>query len=529
MLVQRLARIASEYPLQTALVYNQTRLTYPQLYEQVSQLSRGLKSLGLGPSDCVAIILPNCPEFVVSFYAIAHIQAILLPLNPLFNAAEIQYYLQDSQVKAIITHSQWAASCEAILQKLDQDITLIGIDQAPANGIAWNDLLQTAAEPNELQAVETSATGLAHEPISLLPDSFDSAPKIDLLYQYSSGSTGRPKRVSRTQANLWHEVENFTATTKVTPSDRILCLVPLFHAHGLGNCLLAATYTGATLVLLEPVLRKGKPVEVPFVFRRARVLELIEQEGITILPGVPYIFGTLAETPPETPANLSTLRLCFSAGNFLSRETFDRFQQRFGILVRQLYGCTEAGSVAINLEAGEAIAPNSVGLPLQNIEVKIVSEQGQDLPPDAIGEVVIYSPSLTCGYHNQPELNRDAFRNGAFLTGDLGKKDSQGRLYITGRKKIFIDTGGRKVDPLEIEDILIDHPKIKEAVVVGTKGSHEGELIKAVVVSHDHCEEQEILSYCRGRLADFKVPRIIDFRDEIPKSPLGKVLRKNLV
>jgi long-chain acyl-CoA synthetase len=270
---------------------------------------------------------------------------------------------------------------------------------------------------------------------------------------------------------------------------------------------------------------------VPFVFRRPRVLELIEKEKATILPGVPYIFNTLAEAPADTQVDLSTLRLCFSAGNFLSKDIFDKFLQRFGIPIRQLYGCTEAGSVAINLDNQLEKTYDSVGLPMKNVEIKIVDDEGKELPVGMSGEIIIKSQALTSGYYNMPELNQQAFKGGWFLTGDLGKKDEFGRLYITGRKKILIDTGGRKVDPLEIEDILITHPKIKEAVVVGVKGAFAGELIKAVIVQQglEKCEEQEISSYCKEQLAEFKIPRIIEFRDEIPKSPLGKILRKDLV
>ena len=333
----------------------------------------------------------------------------------------------------------------------------------------------------------------------------------------------------RTQHNLFHGATNFTSTAKVRALDNILCIVPLFHAHGLENCLLAATCTGATLIFLEEVVQNGTSVEVPFIFRCPRVLELIQKEKVTILPGVPYIFMALAETRYEPEPDLSNLRLCFSAGNFLAKDNFDKFNQKFGIPVKQLYGCTEAGAISINLESGPEIRYDSVGLPLNNVEIKIIDEQGSEVPGGVTGEIVIKSQALTSGYYNMPELNQEAFKDGYFFTGDLGKKDEKGRLYITGRKKLFIDTGGHKVDPLEIEDVLITHPKVEEAVVVGTKGPYAGELIKAVIVLKDTCKEQDIISYCKDKLAGFKIPKIIEFREEIPKSPLGKILRKNLI
>ena len=509
MLEKLLVKAVENYPEQTAIVYDKLRISYAELYAKIAGLSKGLSERGIGQGDRLALILPNCPEFVFSFFAIAKLKAIAVPLNHLFKAEEISYYVSDSNVKAIVTDAKRAKMCREIIAEIGQPIELIVVDDEQA-ATYFYDLIKPVESSKDERS--TAFTG-------------------EVIYQYSSGSTGRPKRVGRTQENLYHEVSNFTQTARVTSSDRILCLVPLYHAHGLGNCLLAALGNGATLVILEQVWQKGMPVEIPFVFRRTRVLELIQQEQITILPAVPYIFNTLAETPPETQADLSTLRLCFSAGNFLSKDIFDKFRDRFGVPVRQLYGCTEAGSVSINLDEQPEKTWNSVGVPMKNVEIKIIDDEGKELPNGTSGEVAIASSALTTGYHNLPELNQQAFRDGKFFTGDLGMIDEEGRLYITGRKKILIDTGGRKVDPIEIEDVLVSHSKVKEAVVVGVKGPFAGEIVKAVIVlkNSQDCPEQEITSYCKERLAEFKVPKIIEFRDEIPKSPLGKILRKALV
>jgi long-chain acyl-CoA synthetase len=509
MLEKLLVKAVENYPEQTAIVYDKLRISYAELYAKIAGLSKGLSALGIVQGDRLALILPNCPEFVFSFFAIAKLKAIAVPLNHLFKAEEISYYVSDSNVKAIVTDAKRAKMCREIIAEIGQPIELIVVDDEQA-ATYFYDLIKPVESSKDERS--TAFTG-------------------EVIYQYSSGSTGRPKRVGRTQENLYYEVTNFTETARVTSSDRILCLVPLYHAHGLGNCLLAALGNGATLVILEQVWQRGMPVEIPFVFRRTRVLELIQHEQITILPAVPYIFNTLAETPPETQADLSTLRLCFSAGNFLSKDIFDKFRDRFGVPVRQLYGCTEAGSVSINLDEQPEKTWNSVGVPMKNVEIKIIDDEGKELPNGTSGEVAIASSALTTGYHNLPELNQQAFRDGKFFTGDLGMIDEEGRLYITGRKKILIDTGGRKVDPIEIEDVLVSHSKVKEAVVVGVKGPFAGEIVKAVIVlkNAQDCPEQEITSYCKERLAEFKVPKIIEFRDEIPKSPLGKILRKALV
>lgn len=511
MLEQNLVKIAREYPEKTAVVDGHANTTYRELQGLVEGFSSGLHDLGVRRADCIAVVLPNCTEFVVSFYAAAKLNAVFLPLNHLFKEEELSYYINDSDAKVIITDTTRAELCRQIISQSEGAIELVTVDGTVPSSTYFYDLIL----PKEPETETADKSAVAEE---------------NFLYQYSSGSTGRPKRVGRTQHNLYHEVNNLTQTVSITATDKIFCLVPMYHAHGLGNCLLASIHNGATLVILEQFRQQGIPMEVPFIFRRLRVLEAIAQEQITILPAVPYIFHTLAETPPDTQADLKSLRLCFSAGNFLPQDTFERFKARFGICIKQLYGCTEAGSVAIDLD--ETDKPyGSVGRPMQNVEIKIISDRQTQLPVGEVGEIAIASQTLTSGYHNMPELNQQAFVDGAFFTGDLGKIDESGRLYITGRKKILIDTGGRKVDPIEIEDVLLTHFKIREAVVVGVKGFFAGEIVKAVIVPQEGeiCEEREISDYCKARLAEFKVPKIVEFREEIPKSPLGKVLRKALV
>lgn len=509
MLTQLLAKAASNDPNRTAIVCGNIRMSYQELYTKVEGFSRGLNSIGVGQEDCVAFLLPNCPEFVIGFYAVAKLNGIVLPLNHLFKIEEIGYYLADSDVKFIITDSKRADLCLKAISNINKTIELIVVDEVHSLAKYFRDLI--LVEESESKAALSKSD--------------------DVLYQYSSGSTGRPKRVSRTQENLYHETKNFAETAKVNSSDRILCVVPLYHAHGLGNCLLAAICNGATLIILEQSKQNDVSVEVPFVFKVPRILNLIKTEQITILPGVPYIFKAMAEFPTSKGADLSTVRLCFSAGNFLDKDVFKTFLRRFGIPIRQLYGCTEAGAISINLDKNSEETWNSVGIPPKNVEIEIIGEHGNRLATGAVGEVVIKSPTLTKGYYNLPKLNQQAFKNGTFLTGDLGRCDSAGRLYITGRKKILIDTGGRKVDPVEVEDILSSHSKVKEAVVIGVKEPHSGEIVKAIIVPNklEEFSEQELFSYCKERLAEFKVPKIVELRDEIPKSPLGKILRKHLV
>jgi long-chain acyl-CoA synthetase len=330
------------------------------------------------------------------------------------------------------------------------------------------------------------------------------------MLQFSSGSTGRSKRVARTHRNLAREAEMLSATTGLGPEDRILCAVPLFHTYGLGNCLLAPLRVGASSLLVEK-------------FQRQEVLETLARA--TVFPGVPFIFGILGDSAGPKGLDLSSLRLCMSAGAPLPRETFERFRARYGVVIRQQYGSTETGCVAINLAADPE--PESVGPPIRDVELRIVPREGSEGAPGA-GEVAVRSPAMAEAYFGNEALTRERFRDGYLLTGDLGWRDAQGHLRLSGRSKIFINTATHKVDPSEVEALIRTHEKVAEVVVLGVPGSYGAEVVKAVVIPKAACGEGEIVDHCRGRLADYKLPRIVEFREELPRSPLGKVLKKYL-
>ncbi|MCC5637004.1 acyl--CoA ligase [Nostoc sp. CHAB 5844] len=510
MLNQLLYKTFKAYPEKTAIVYDKRRINYRELYSQVIRFSKALELLNIKKDDCVAIILPNCPEFIISFYAITRLKAIALPLNPAFKESEISFCINDTGASIIITDLAQSEVCRQIISQTDRKIKLILVDEATSSDLLFDALIKNEADEFEEIATTYNAYGGY------------------ALYQYSSGTTEKPKRVCRTQKSIFHEASNIVSTLNITESDTILCVVPMFHAYGFGECLLAATSTGATLVILEQFIQDNVPVVMPFVFRCPRILNLIETEKITILPGVPYMYSIFVGTSYQTPADFSSLRLCIASGNFLAKDIFDKFIERFKIPIRQLYGCTEAGSVAINLSEPDELPYDSIGWPMNNVKINVMDDEGNELPPGIVGELAIKSETLVTEYHNLPEENKKAFRNGYFFTGDLGKKDEQNRLYLTGRKKLLIDTGGAKVNPIEIEAVLMTHPQVEEAVVVGVKGPLDGELLKAVIVIKGECNKQEILSFCKTKLADFKIPRIIEFRNEIAKTSLGKIIRSQV-
>ena len=463
------------------LVHGQQRIGWAEVRERADRLTQGLAALGLGPGDPVALVLGNVPAFAISFFAIARLGGVVVPLNPQFKEAEFAFHFDEAGVKAVVREGD--AGVEVV-----RDGDAVSLERLMAEGSG---------------TVEGAAIADA-----------------EAVYQYSSGSTGRPKRVPRTHRQLSAEADSLFVTAAVVPDDVIFCTIPLFHTYGLGCCLLAAVRAGATLVLAENAH--------PFILSRVQVLGEVERERATILPAVPYTFRLLAEAPGS--ADLSSLRLCISASNALPRATFDVFERKFGVPVRQMYGCTEAGAVSLNLDEDPGAAVTSVGRPLQGVEVSIVDDEGAELEVGRNGEVVIRSAAMTAGYAGMDDLNAIAFREIGYFSGDRGRLDEAGRLFITGRKKLLIDVAGDKVDPIEVEDVLAVHPKVSEVVVVGVASEVAGEqLIKAVVVPRRECQERELIRYCKERLADYKVPQLVEFREEIPRNPAGKVLRGYLV
>lgn len=497
MLMSLLYEQAEARPEQAALVYRDERIGYAELVERVERVASGLLQRGIGPGDAVGLALRDDPWFVTCFHSIAALGARIVPVNPAFKQPELEFCFRAAGVRAVISDERTAGVCERILAGFDRPAEVISASPAHGQSLTLETLLESG-----------SAERLAPR----RPDEI-------FVYQYSSGSTGRPKLVPRTHGQCAAEAELYGAIG-FTAEDKILGAIPLFHTYGMGACLFGGAISGATVVILED--------PHPFLLKRHRALELIEAEGVTVFPGVPFNFRLMADAPAA--ADLSSLRLCYSAGTALPRSSFEAFGERFGVLVRQLYGSTETGIITANTSEDAIATFESVGSPLGEVRVEIVDDDGASLPVGELGEVTVKSPAATNGYAEMDEPNRRAFREGWYFTGDLGRLDEEGMLYLAGRKKLLIEVGGYKVDPIEVQDVIEAHPSVDEAIVVGVPGKVEGEeLVKAVAVPGGECDERELIAFCRERLANFKVPQVVEFRDEIPKSPLGKVLRKYLV
>ena len=498
MLLQLLYEHAEVEPDRTAVVYRDERLNFAALVERIERLASGLSGLGIGPGDAVGLVLRDDPWFLASFHAVAALGAKVVPANPAFKQPELEFWFRTTGVRAVISDERTAGVCERIVAGFDYPVQVIGSGAGHGSALTLADLVERGG-------AERFAPRSPEEP---------------LVGQFSSGSTGRPKRLDRTHGQCVAEAEAYLALGMGT-EDKILAAVPLFHTWGMGACIFGAAISGASLVILED--------PHPFLLKRHRALELIEAEAVTIFPGVPFNFRLMADSP--SAADLSSLRLCFTAGMAMPRETFETFGERFGVLVRQLYGSTETGMIAANLSDDPVATFESVGKPVKGIQLSIVDDDGDSVPAGEIGEVTVAGAAVTHGYGDLPELTAIAFRDGRYFTGDLGRLDAAGMLFLEGRKKLLIETGGFKVDPIEVEAVLVKHPAVAEAVVIGADSEIAGEQrVKAVLVAAGaEPDPREIVVYCRERLANFKVPQEVEFREEIPKSPLGKVLRKYLV
>ena len=499
MLMELLYAQAEARPEHTALIYRDQRLSNAELIERIERLANALAERGIGAGSAVGLVLRDDPWFVTCFYAITALGAIVVPVNPSFKQAELEFCFGSAEVGAVISDERAAGVCQRIVAGFKQPVEVISTSAAHGQALT----LESLAEQGSAQRLSARD------------------PEEAFVYQFSSGSTGRPKRVPRTHGQCAAEAELYRSLG-FNAEDRILCAIPFFHTWGMGACLFGSAVSGATLVILED--------PHPFLLMRQRALELIERERLTLFPGVPFNFRLLAEAPAE--ADLSSLRLCFSAGTALPRSSFEAFGERFGVLVRQLYGSTETGIMTANMSADPVSTFESVGAPVGAVGIEILDEDENPVSNGEPGEVTVTSPAMTAGYEGSgmEEVNRQAFRQGRLFTGDLGRLDRDGMLYLVGRKKLLIEIGGYKVDPIEVEDVIAVHPSVAEAIVVGVGGEVEGEeIVKAVVVASAGCEERELIAFCRERLANYKVPQLIEFREEIPKSPLGKVLRKYLV
>lgn len=514
-------------PGKIAIHFMGKELTYKELYESALKFANYLQGLGVEKGDRIAIMLPNCPQAVIAYYGIMYAGGIVVQTNPLYTERELQYQMADSGAKVILGLDILYPRITKILKETQiENVIITGIkDYLP---FPKNLVYPFIQKKQYGFSVKVEHSGMNHlfveimrsAPLKEITVPFDFEEDLALL-QYTGGTTGFPKGVMLTHKNLIANTMMCNAWLYKCEEGKevVLGILPFFHVYGM------------TTVLILSVMTKNKMVLMP-KFDVEDTLKTIDKQKPTLFPGAPTIYIGLLNHPDIGKYNLSSIKACLSGSAPLPVEVQERFETITGGKLVEGYGLTETSPVThANFIWGERIS-GSVGIPWPNTDSVILrSGETEILPPGEMGEIAIKGPQVMKGYWNRPEDTAMSFADGWFLTGDLGYMDENGYFYIVDRKKDMIIAGGYNIYPREVEEILYEHEAIQECVVAGIPDPYRGETVKAyIVLKEGHSvTEKELNEYCRQNLAAYKVPRAYEFRTELPKTAVGKILRRTLV
>ncbi len=502
-----------EYPERIALIFRDQPTSFGEMAVAVRRLAAGFAALGIQPGERIGILLPNCPPFVYAYYAAAMIGAVVVPSNPLLKPAELAYIWKDCDLRLIVTVPQLLPVVQAARQSLPglrHIVSILPREQMP-DPTAGEGIEGFLTLP-ELMGQGAGRLAAGQELVSPARNTQDCAVII-----YTSGTTGYPKGAMLSHFNLMRNVQQVQAAFHFFPDDRFITILPLFHAFAGTVCMHTALAVGAASVLMEN-------------FAPARALETLEKHGVTIFCGVPAIFQGILQYSPDRDYDLAKLRILVSGGAPLPAAILHALEDRFHLPVLEGDGPTECSpATSVNPLVGVRKV-GSVGLPLPDVEVAIFDDDDSPVPTNALGEIVVRGDNVMLGYLNQPEATAEAMRGGWYHTGDIGKIDSDGYIYILDRKKDMILVGGLNVYPREIEEVLFHHPAVADAAVIGLPDAMRGEEVTAVIVLRPNvtASERELIAYCRERLANYKVPRRILYRETLPRGGTGKVVKRLL-
>ncbi|MGP3779874.1 long-chain-fatty-acid--CoA ligase [Halanaerobium saccharolyticum] len=490
-----ISKTAAEKGDKTAAVLDDKKVTYQDLEKESNQLAHGLIDLGIKPADMVSIMLPNSIEFLTAYLGVIKSGATMVPLNISFKKAAVEYILNNSEAKIIISSKKFLPLIKDCDLDYLQKIILVDGEKTD-DYLALSELADQQSTLPELKEIDQEYTAAC---------------------LYTSGTTGQPKGAMLTHHNLIFDTQKTIEHLKVDDSDRYICVLPMFHAFAETVCMLMPLFLGAEIVIVDRFLPE-------------KVLKTIQEENVTFFAGVPTMYSALLNVKNKDEYDLSHLNLCISGGAAMPQQTMEDFEETFNVKILEGNGPTETSPVAyVNPVDGERKS-GSVGLPIPETKVKIVDEKDNELERGEIGEIVVQGEHVMKGYFKMPEATEKTLRGGWLHTGDLGKMDQDGYVYIVDRKKDMINVGGMNVYPREIEEQLYKHPKIREAAVVATKDELRGEIPKAVIVlkEGETADEREIKKYCQQYFANYKVPKLVDFLDELPKNATGKIDKKSL-
>ncbi|WP_326633798.1 long-chain fatty acid--CoA ligase [Nonomuraea fuscirosea] len=485
-LADRLHAAADRLGGRAVLTLDEAELTYGALEELSARLAGLLRCRGIGPGDRVAIMLPNVPEFGVVYYGVLRLGAVVVPLDPLLKRREISAYLGDCGATLLIAWHAFAETAEAGSAGTKADCFFV----VPGE---FRRLLRGVAAEREIASMAADATAVIH---------------------YTSGTTGRPKGIELTHANLGGNAATVARMHALGVDDVVLGALPLHHTFGQTCSLNATVHAGARLTLLRR-------------FEAGRALEVVRRDGVTVFQGVPTMFIALLDHPGAS--DLSMLRVCASGGAALPLDVLRAYEARLGCEIIEGYGLSETSPVAATNRGGRHRRPGSIGWPIRDVEMKVVGEDGRELPAGAIGEIVVRGPNVMKGYWNDPEATAEAVQDGWFHTGDLGRVDEDGYFFLVDRRRDVIIRGGYTVYPREVEEVLYEHPAVRQAAVIGVPHAGLGEEIEAVVALRAPVTGEELRDFVRERVAAYKYPRRLSFVDELPMSPTGKILKRALL
>ncbi len=514
-----------KYGSQPAVSFMGRELTYSELSAEIKSMAAALASLGVKKGDRVAIHLPNSTQFPIAFFATLSIGAIAVPCNPLYVAREMEYQLKDSGSETIITLTRFYNMIKEVQPKTDlKNIIVTNIKDYFPGHLKF--LYTLAKEKKEGDRVELAAGDLSF--IDLIgKHKGTAAPAVEVkpedraVFLYTGGTTGVSKGAVLKHSNLvanMHQVKAW-CTDYRDGEEVILGVLPFFHSYGLTTVLNLGLLNGAKLVLLPRFVLED-------------VLKTIDKKKPTLFPGVPTIYVAINNAPDLEKYDVKSIRVCISGAAPLPVEVQQQFEKNTGGKLVEGYGLSETSPVTHANPVYGTRKPGSIGLPMPDTEYKIVDvETGeQELPIGEVGELCVKGPQVMEGYLNMPSENALSIRNGWFYTGDIAKADEEGYTYIVDRKKDMVIAGGFNIYPRDIEEVLYAHPKVMEAAVAGINDPYRGETLKAYVVCKEgeKMTEEEVIDHCKQNLAAYKVPRQVEFRDELPKTMIGKILRRML-
>jgi long-chain acyl-CoA synthetase len=466
-------------------------LTYTDLDRAARGIAAGLRERGLAPGDKVALLIPNVPEFTMAYFGILYAGCTVVPLNVLVSGPEVQYFLEDSSSKLIVAHSFFRATTE---------------EGAAAAGvpIVWAD----GEGADTLSALAQCAPCAALHPTSAI----DTA-----VILYTSGTTGKPKGAELTHVNLL--LNCAVVTPKLFPfadDDVALATLPLFHSFG-QTCIQNACIAMGGAFTLQP---RFDPEEA---------FQIIQRDRVTRFAGVPTMYFALLHHERAGEYDLSSLNACFSGGAAMPVEVMNAFEERYSVKILEGYGLSETSPVASFNLLHKPRKPGSIGYPVWGVEMTVLDQNDQPVADGERGEICIRGHNVMKGYLDRPEATKEALRGGWFHSGDIGIRDDDGAYWIVDRKKDMILRGAFNVYPREVEEVLYAHEAIVEAAVIGVPHESHGEEVKAVLVSSDPAlSADDVIAYCRERLAKYKYPRIVEFVESLPKGATGKILKRQL-